>query len=457
MLNSIFKPKRGRIRSRSGLCGRVVARAFCAISGVALLSAATAYPAAAASGSGGSVVHLTLWENYGTEANATATVNLVKAFEKLHPNIQISVVSQPASNYFSLLQAAAISHSGPDLAVMWTGLYTLQYKSYLENLKTWIPAGDLARLEGLRWTADGFNTANGPYVIPLEDQFYIGFYNKALFAKAHVTSVPRTWSQLFVDCAKFKAAHITCLYYGAGSQNLGAEFYPWYDLSYMMIGALSLPQWEELYNGRIPWTSKIVTSQLERWHELYADGYTNKDVITSVGSLIAFEHGKAAMLIKGNWDAATLYQAMGSKLGVFVPPFSNTPVHGVVQYPGDGFSMTTYSQHKKQAAEFLAFLTTPAAGRIVAASGLIPDVRGVPATNPIDNEMLAFSSVQHMVKYPMLDNVTAVGVVNAGSKIMPELLAGEVSVEAGARQMEQAWQALPVGERGPSWASYNAS
>ncbi len=402
-------------------------------------------------------VTLTLWQNYGTEANATATNNLVSAFEHSHPNIKIKVVAQPASNYFSLLQAAAVSRTGPDLAVMWTGLFALQYKSYLVNLKTWVPATDLARMEGLQWTANGFNVSQGPYVIPLEDQFYIGFYNKALFRKAHVSSVPRTWSQLFSDCAKFKAAGITCLYYGSGSQNLGAEFYPWYDLSYMMIGALSLPQWQELFNGKIPWTSPTVVNQLANWHKLYSEGYTNRNVITAIASLTAFEHGKAAMLIKGNWDTATLYSAMKGNLGVFVPPFSDTPIHGVVQYPGDGYSMTTYSQHKPQAAEFLRFLTTPQAGRIVATSGLIPDVRGVPATNPVDEAMLQFSEQAHFAEYPMLDNVTAPDVVTAGSKILPEVLAGEVTPQQGAAQIEQAWRQLPASERGATWGSYSVS
>ncbi|HUY61862.1 MAG TPA: ABC transporter substrate-binding protein [Candidatus Dormibacteraeota bacterium] len=399
-------------------------------------------------------VHLTLWQNYGSEANATATADLIKAFEKLHPNITITDVSQPASNYFSLLQAAAISHTGPDLAVMWTGLFTLQYRSYLENLKSWVPASDLARMEGLRWTAQGFNAASGPYVIPLEDQFYIGFYNKALFRKAGITQLPTTWAQLLSDCQTFKAARTTCLYYGSGSQSLGAEFYPWYDMSYMMIGALSLPQWQQLYSGQIPWTSPIVTAQLARWHSLYADGYTNRNVVTAINSLTAFEQGKAAMMIKGNWDLALLSKAMGSNLGVFVPPFSNTPMHGVVQYPGDGFAMTNYSTHKAAAAEFLQFLTTPAAGNIVTATGLISDVRGVTTSDPISQQMLAFAAQQGMTKYPMLDNVVQSNVVNAGSTVLPAFLAGQLSAAAAARKLQQAWQSLPAGQRGPDWQSY---
>src|SRR4051794_35955162 len=78
---------------------------------------------------------LTLWHNYGTEGNAVAAVNLAKAYEKLHPNVEIKVVSQPADNYFALLQAAAVSKTGPDLAVQWTGLFDLKYEKFLVNLK----------------------------------------------------------------------------------------------------------------------------------------------------------------------------------------------------------------------------------------------------------------------------------------------------------------------------------
>ena len=95
--------------------------------------AGTFYAVAPASAS--SKVTLTLWQNYGTEDNATATTNLIAAFEKLHPNITIKDVAQPGTNYFQLLQSSAISGDGPDLAVMWTGVYDLQYSSFLVNLK----------------------------------------------------------------------------------------------------------------------------------------------------------------------------------------------------------------------------------------------------------------------------------------------------------------------------------
>src|SRR5689334_13766523 len=115
---------------------------------IAVLVASIALAGCGGSSSGGgsgssSPVTLTLWHNYGTEQNATATQNLVKAYEKLHPNVTIKVVSQPADNYFALLKTAAISHTGPDIAVQWTGLFTLQDTSYLEKLTGLVPQSAL--------------------------------------------------------------------------------------------------------------------------------------------------------------------------------------------------------------------------------------------------------------------------------------------------------------------------
>lgn len=395
-------------------------------------------------------VTLTLWHNYGTEDNATATVNLVKAFEKLHPDIKIQVVSQPASNYFSLFQAASISKTGPDLAVMWTGLFTLQYQQFLANLKQYIPMTQLSKMNGIQWTAPNFDIKKGAYVVPLENQFYIGFYNKAMFRKAKIASPPRTWQQLFQDCRKLKAAGYTPLLYGSGSQNLGSEFYPYYDFSYLMMGSYSLAQWKGLYTGQIPWTSPAIVSQVSRWVQLYKDGYTNKDVLTNVNSLGEFEKGKGAMLIKGNWDAAVLQQKMGSNLGVFVPPYSNTPMHKVVEYAGDGFAMTQYSKHKPQAIAFLKFLMTPQAQRIISKAGLIPDLKGYTPSNALDRTMLKFGS-EGYIEYPMLDNVTQPEVVSAASKELDAAFGGAIQVHAALRNMQQTLMHLPKNRRSSTY------
>jgi ABC-type glycerol-3-phosphate transport system substrate-binding protein len=419
----------------------------------AILATACSSSGGTSSSSTSGPVTLTIWHNYGTEQNATALKNLATAFHKLHPNVTVNVVSQPADNYFALLQAAAVSKTGPDLAVMWTGLFTLQYKDFLTNLQGKVPASALARIDpdALKWTSNDFNPANGPYVIPLENQFYIGFYNKAAFTKAGVSAVPTDWNQLFAACKKLKAAGYLPMTYGNGGQPLGAEFYPWYDMSYMMIGTYPVSEWQKLYSGQIPWTSPTVSAQLSTWAKLKSAGCTNNDVLTKTNNLGDFESGKAAMMIDGTWDTQKFTSALGNKVAAFVPPFSNNPIKGVVDFAGDGLSMTTYTKHPTQAAQFLTFMTTPQAGAIVNAAGLIPAIKGMSTSNPVNQQMLNFVSQDHMTAYPMLDNVVQPEVVTTGSKVLPSVLNGSMTPSAALQNMQTTFGQLPPTSRGTSY------
>jgi raffinose/stachyose/melibiose transport system substrate-binding protein len=410
-----------------------------------LVLAGTFYASGPASASAKTT--LTLWQNYGTENNATATTNLIKAFEKLNPNITIKDVAQPGTNYFQLLQSAAISGNGPDLAVMWTGIFDLQYSSYLVNLKGNVPAADLARMEGMQWVAPDYQVSQGAYVMPLETQFYIGFYNKKLFAEAGIKSVPTDWSQLLADCKALKAKGIQPMVYGNGGQAISTEFYPWYDMSYLMIGAHSLASWKDLYDGSIPWTSPVNVAQLKMWATLQKDGYTNSDVLTNTANIQQFEKGKAAMMVDGTWDTSKYTSTMGNNVAAFVPPYSNTPIKGVVEYAGDGFSVTKYSKNKKDAFKFLDFLSTTQAAKIINAAGLIPDIAGVKTTNPVNQEMLNFVTQDHMTVYPMMDNFVQVNVGNAADSELPSVLANQTTPLKALQNMAQAWQLLPAAQR----------
>jgi len=431
-------------------------RRWTLVAGVAVAAMLAATACSSSSGGSSSAsgpVTLTIWENYGTEQNATALKNLAAAFHKQHPNVTVNVVSQPADNYFALLQAAAVSKTGPDLAVMWTGLFTLQYKDFLTNLQGKVPASALARIDpdALKWTSNDFNASNGPYVIPLENQFYIGFYNKADFAKAGVASVPTNWNQLFAACQKLKAAGYLPMTYGNGGQPLGAEFYPWYDMSYMMIGSYPVSEWQKLYSGQIPWTSSTNSAQLSTWAKLKSSGCTNSDVLTKTNNLGDFESGKAAMMIDGTWDTQKFTTALGDKVAAFVPPFSNSAIKGVVDFAGDGLSMTSYAKHPTQATQFLTFMTTPQAGTIVNAAGLIPAIKGMSTSNPVNQQMLNFVSQDHLTAYPMLDNVVQPEVVTTGSKVLPSVLNGSMTPSAALQNMQTTFGQLPSTARGTSY------
>jgi raffinose/stachyose/melibiose transport system substrate-binding protein len=429
--------------------GSMVRRSTLIAALVAVVAAAVASGVAlAATSTHQAKVTLTLWHNYGTEGNAIATENLVKAFEKQNPNITINVVSQPASNYFALLQASGISHTGPDLAVMWTGLFDIKYQKLLLNLKPYFSAAQMNKINGLKWVAPNFDPSKGFLVMPLEDQFYMGFYNKALFKKAGVSSVPQNWSQLYAACSKLQKIGVAPIVYGADPQAISSSPYPFYDFSYIMAGLYSPSQWKGLYTGQIPWTSPNIVSQVSNWAALPKKGCTNSDVLTKTNILGAFIKGQAAMIIDGNWDTATLQKAMGSKVAPFVPPFTSKPQKGVVQYAGDGFSVMSYTKHPKEAVAFLRFMMTPTAAKIVSAAGLIPDIKGFKTSNPVSNQMLAFAAAKGLTPYPMIDNVIQSEVVTTGMKQLDAALGGDISAQAALSSMKSTLSSLPASRRG---------
>ena len=413
---------------------------------VAASTAPSEAPSAAAA-----PVTLTLWHNYGTEANAQVTDALTKAYMAKNPNVTIELVSQPADNYFALLKAAAVAGSGPDIMTMWTGLFALQNQTYLEPLNQYIPADTLKSFNGIDWCSKGLSLDQGAICVPLDMQHYNGFYNKDLFAKAGITSFPTNWTEFMAACEKLKAAGILPMAYGPGGQALNAGFYPYYDLSYMMM-YLPVAQWKDLYSGKLPWTDPAIVAQLTKWATLKSKGYTNPDVLNG-DSVGMFEAGKAAMVLEGSWDFKEFHDKLGDKVGVFVPPFTDTQAKGVVEFPGDGFGVTSYSQHKADAAAFLAWMATPEAQQIIADGGLIPVAAGVPASEPLANQMLDFAANQGYTRYPMIDNVLQPEVTDVATKVLNAVFAGTMSPEDATKAMSDALSALPADRRGDTYTA----
>ena len=408
-------------------------------------TAASAAPTSAAP------VTLTLWHNYGTEANASVTNALVQAYMAKNPNVTIQVVSQPADNYFALLKAAAVAQSGPDIMTMWTGLFALQNQSYLEPLNSYIPADTLKSFNGIDWCSKGLQLSQGAICVPLDMQHYNGFYNKDLFTKAGITAFPTNWTEFFTALDKLKASGVIPIAYGPGGQALNAGFYPYYDLSYMMM-YLSVSDWQKLYSGQIPWTDPAIVKQLQTWAEIKSKGYTNTDVLNG-DSVGMFESGKAAMVMEGSWDFKEFHDKLGASVGVFIPPFNDQQVKGVVEFPGDGFGITSYSQNKAAAAAFLAWMATPEAQKIIADGGLIPVVAGTSATEPLANAMLDYAANQGYTRYPMIDNVIQPEVQDVATKLLNGVFNGTTTAQDATKAMSAALNALPADRRGNTYTA----
>jgi raffinose/stachyose/melibiose transport system substrate-binding protein len=413
-------------------------------------TAAASQPAAASPSAAAEPVKLTLWHNYGVESNAKVTKALTDAYTAKNPNVTFELVAQPAADYFALLKTAAISKSGPDLMTMWTGLFALANQDYLEPLNQLVPMDTLKQFDGINWCSKDLKVETGAICVPLDLQYYNGFYNKELFTKAGVASFPTTWDELYAACDKLKAIGVTPMTYGTGLQALNSGFYPYYDLSYMMM-MYSVDDWKKLYNGQIAWTDPKIVDQLTKWAALKTKGCTNDDVLANTESVSQFETGKAAMTLEGSWGFSEFKDKLGDKVGVFVPPFNDAQAKGVVEFPGNGFGVTNYSQHKQDAANFLAWMATPEAQKIIADGGLIPTVAGTSPTNPLALAMLDFAAKQGFTRYPMIDNVMQPEVTDVATKLLDAVLAGTTTPAEAAQKIQDTLMALPADKRGDTY------
>ena len=138
---------------------------------------------------------------------------------------------------------------------------------------------------------------------------------------------------------------------------------------------------------------------------------------------------------------------------MFVPPFTDTQAKGVVEFPGDGFGVTSYSQHKAEAAAFLAWMATPEAQKIIADGGLIPVVPGTAATEPLANQMLDFAANQGYTRYPMIDNVIQPEVQDVATKSLNAVFNGTMTPEDATKAMADALNALPADRRGDTYTA----
>jgi raffinose/stachyose/melibiose transport system substrate-binding protein len=159
------------------------------------------------------------------------------------------------------------------------------------------------------------------------------------------------------------------------------------------------------------------------------------------------------MVMEGSWNFKDFHDKLGDKVGTFVPPFTDTQAKGVVEFPGDGFGVTSYSQHKAEAAAFLAWIATPEAQKIIADGGLIPVVAGTSPSEPLAVEALGYAGSQGYTRYPMIDNVLQPEVTSVATPELNALFNGTATAAEVTKAMSDALNALPADRRGDTYTA----
>jgi raffinose/stachyose/melibiose transport system substrate-binding protein len=286
--------------------------------------------------------------------------SMIAKYEKLYPKVHIKLVPQADATLIGAFNATAATKSGPDIATQWATLPTLTpaWNGDVAPISDYVP-----KSEWSHWIGTQENMWEGKlWAMPI---YLLGspmVWNKQMFREAGLNpnQPPTTFQQLLSDCQALKAKGITPIAVGNKDGLIGSSTLSW-------SGKGDISSLAALLNVQLG--KQDAGSQLSTFYSQFAElqkhGCFNNDV-ASLGEVQGwqlFPQKKGAMTWSTDGFALQAEKALGAKnIGVAAPPnFGNGPLAKVYDttQSSDAF-ITSWSQHKREAAAFLAWLHNPA-------------------------------------------------------------------------------------------------
>ena len=317
----------------------------------------------AASGGAGNAEKATLTYWYWGESDAPGANDWMKAriadYQKQHTGVKINLVLQSTDTLIGAFTTAAQTKSGPDIATQWATIPVLSqaWAGAVAPLSDYVPEAQRAN-----WIGTQENTDKGKlYAMPM---YVIGVplaYNKELFGKAGLSAPPKTFDELLGDCSKLKAAGITPI----GMGNKDGYFGAWFFSNFGKQNLTSTPDLKQAIIGKADITDPKYTGLYEPMHQLKANGCLNDDIasLTLDQGMAKFGSGQAAMA----WGTDGIVNNWAKQLGAGKVGITPTPTWGTGKLAGvynttqsSSAFITSWSQNKTAAAQFLTWLHEPA-------------------------------------------------------------------------------------------------
>ncbi|WP_195543270.1 ABC transporter substrate-binding protein [Massiliimalia timonensis] len=405
-------------------------------------------------GNDGAKTKLVFWNgSYKTvdDTGVIATEDLIfnktiEEFEKAN-NCEIEVVDQTADNLYTLFRSAGVAKNGPDIAFLWAGGYTNDYRDFIEPLDSYFTEEELAEFPNLDLCRAEFKPDGALLGIPTDVTTVNLFYNKDAFEKA---GLPRdahfeTIDELKDACAKLSDAGITpfAMIDGNGyasAWNVGAAAATLYGPEGIFD---LLPGNEDLSGEKF---TKAVTEWVEFGKEIVENGWANEDWLTTTAEdvFMPLYTGESAMRFGGSWDCGNLYNELGDSVGTMALPCYNTSdeyAEYIVGQIANNLVVTNYSKNKQLAVDFIKACTTEDFYlQRYEQEGQLPgkvniDMSAVDGVNPLLADCYAlFSENKNVIGY---DSITSADAGAESYRQIPQMIAGKISIEEGLKLIQE--------------------
>ena len=285
------------------------------LTGVFLGALALGLAAACSSGggsapasSGSSHVTLTYWNGFTGPDGPTVT-KLVKEFNQTHPNITINMSIMPWDVFYEKLLPALAAGNGPNMVAMDTQqLPQYASKNVFASLNSYYAGGANDTSALVPGAVSGTKVNGTEYAVPVNFAPLMLYWNKTLFANAHISGPPTNWTEWQNDVVKLSHGGKSPQYGIALAENNTIPMWP--ILLWGNGGGVTNPT---LTQGML--SSSASVSAVSQWSNLVIkDGIAPLN-ITGADADSLFQAQKAAMEMNGPW-ATTGYKTAGVNFGL---------------------------------------------------------------------------------------------------------------------------------------------
>lgn len=359
--------------------------------------------------------------------------DVLAAFQREHPDVEVEIVSQPFDQYYTLLGSAIEAGTGPDLALFNGGTQLTSRADRLTPITEEL--ADL-RDELAGWPA--FEADGQVYSAPMSLQGFPIYYNKSIFAAAGLDpeAPPKTWADLSAACeAILDKTDKTCFALG-NKEGLGIEFF----LSGWASGIFTAEEYDAWIDGERDWTGDHAKQVLQLWQETSESGWYNDGANSTAmfyDSFDLFSGGSAAMVIglsSGSAHWQQFAEFLGDDLGFMMPVTVNDgttpalPIEG-----GIGYAILNPDRKDLGVDWIKATVDRDALASYSVAGGQIVSDTSV----TMDTDIAAAQQILAELpgSKPLLHTALSGAELDLLHRLGQQLLIGEVTVDDAAKQL----------------------
>lgn len=369
-------------------------------SSVPTSSASAGSPPATASGGPAPTGTLTFWSR---DSDSFLT-QVVAAYNASQSNIKVNLTLVPQANFVQKLGTAVANKSGPDIVAT-----DLVFAPYFASVGAFKDITDFYNTLPYKSQFDPAHvnqaTYNGKiYALPVTAEASVLYYNKTLFAKAHIAGPPKTYADVVADAKAITAlgAGTKGYYFSgacAGCNIFTFAPYIWGSGGDVLDG-----------KGNPTLNTPQVAAALKMYHDMWAEGDIPASAKTDDGSFFSapFAKGNVGMVTSGAFFTATL-KAAKPAVDFGVAPIPGETSGSSSFAGGDEVAIGSATKNVAAAQAFMTWITSEGQ-KIIAAKGYAVPIRSDIAASdyvtldPDHNTLLAAQLQTGKTPYSLVEN-----------------------------------------------------